>query len=108
MDSVSWSCRPLLDRSTSKKLLFRIQAKEALWYLQNPRRFNPLYGREEALRSFRTLKRQDFNRRDSSPLTISLCRSVAPPMSIPFTNTIGKVGQPVHIFNALRLRHPEK
>ncbi len=42
--------------------------------------------------------------RASSPLTIRRCRSLAPPTSTPLTNTIGKVGQPVHIFRALRLR----
>ena len=33
---------------------------------------------------------------------------VAPPISTPLTKIIGKVGQPVHIFNALRARHMEK
>ncbi len=40
-----------------------------------------------------------------SPLASSRCRSSAPPISTPRTNTIGNVGQPVHIFSALRRRH---
>jgi hypothetical protein len=40
------------------------------------------------------------NRRLSSPLSISFFRSSAPPTSEPLTNTIGSVGQPVHIFSA--------
>jgi hypothetical protein len=35
-------------------------------------------------------------------------RSSAPPTSTPLTKTIGKVGQPVHIFSALRRRHSRK
>ena len=46
----------------------------------------------------------DFN----SPLLISRPRSSAPPTKTPLTNTIGKVGHPVHIFNALRRRQPFK
>ncbi len=41
----------------------------------------------------------------SSPLAISRSRSAAPPTSVPRTNTIGKVGQPAHIFSAVRSRH---
>jgi len=44
------------------------------------------------------------SRRCSSPLAISVSISSAPPTSVPLTNTIGKVGQPVHIFSALRRR----
>ena len=44
------------------------------------------------------------SKRCNSPLAISLARSSAPPTSVPLTKTIGKVGQPVHIFNALRRR----
>src|SRR5438105_545558 len=40
-----------------------------------------------------------------SELAISFSRSLAPPTSVPLTNTMGNVGQPVHIFNALRWRH---
>ena len=40
--------------------------------------------------------------RFSSPLVTSRSSSSAPPISVPLTNTIGKVGQPVHIFSALR------
>ena len=40
----------------------------------------------------------------SAPLSIRRCRSLAPPTNCPRTNTMGKVGQPVHIFNALRRR----
>ena len=51
---------------------------------------------------------QDFNSVCSSPLPINLLRSSAPPTNTPRTNTMGKVGQPVHIFRALRKRHWEK
>ncbi len=44
--------------------------------------------------------------RFSSPLSIRRSRSLAPPIRTPLTNTIGKVGHPVHIFKALRRRHP--
>ena len=40
----------------------------------------------------------------NSPLAINRATSSAPPTSTPLTNTIGKVGQPDHIFNALRRR----
>ena len=40
----------------------------------------------------------------NSPLEIKACTSVAPPTNTPFTNTMGKVGQPVHILSALRSR----
>ena len=40
----------------------------------------------------------------SSPLASNFSTSSAPPTSVPLTNTIGKVGQPVHILSALRLR----
>ena len=43
--------------------------------------------------------------RFNSPVSISRAISDAPPTSVPFTNTIGNVGQPLHIFSALRLRH---
>jgi len=43
-----------------------------------------------------------------SPLSMSACKSLAPPTSTPFTNTIGNVGHPVQIFNALRRRHPDR
>ncbi len=46
--------------------------------------------------------------RASSPLSMSFSRSSAPPTSTPFTNTMGKVGQPVHILSALRRRHSPK
>ena len=42
--------------------------------------------------------------RFSSPLLTRRWRSSAPPTKLPLTNTIGKVGQPAHIFNALRSR----
>ena len=42
------------------------------------------------------------------PLSMSLARSLAPPTSVPFTKTIGKVGQPVHILSALRRRQPPR
>lgn len=44
----------------------------------------------------------------NSPLSISAWSSLAPPTSTPLTNTIGNVGQPVHIFKALRGRHMPK
>jgi hypothetical protein len=47
---------------------------------------------------------QPATMRLSSPLSMSAARSLAPPTSVPLTNTIGKVGQPVHIFSALRSR----
>src|ERR1035437_6818898 len=37
-----------------------------------------------------------------SPLSINPITSVAPPTSTPFTNIMGKVGQPVHSLSALR------
>jgi hypothetical protein len=40
----------------------------------------------------------------NSPLAISAFRSLAPPTSMPLTNTIGNVGQPVHSLSALRSR----
>jgi len=40
-----------------------------------------------------------------SPLWTSFSRSWKPPTSTPLTKIIGKVGQPVHIFSARRLRH---
>ena len=43
--------------------------------------------------------------RFNSPVSIRRPISAAPPTSVPFTNTIGNVGQPLHIFSALRLRH---
>ncbi len=43
--------------------------------------------------------------RCSSPDSIRARVSLAPPISVPLTNTIGKVGQPVHILSALRRRH---
>ncbi len=46
--------------------------------------------------------------RCSSPLASSFSVSAAPPISVPRTKTIGKVGQPVHIFSALRRRHSPK
>ena len=45
-----------------------------------------------------------FTIRVNSPLSISRSRSSAPPINTPLTNTIGKVGHPVHIFKALRRR----
>ena len=45
------------------------------------------------------------SRRLSSPLRTSLARLSAPPTNTPLTNTIGKVAQPVHIFNAPRACH---
>ena len=46
-------------------------------------------------------------RLNSPPLT-SFSSSCAPPISWPLTKTIGKVGQPAHIFSALRRRHSLK
>ena len=46
--------------------------------------------------------------RFSSPLAIKASISLPPPTSTPLTKTIGKVGQPVHIFSALRRRHSLK
>ena len=46
--------------------------------------------------------------RVSSPLVISRSRSSAPPIRTPLTNTIGNVGQPVHIFRLLRRRQSLK
>ncbi len=43
-----------------------------------------------------------------SPLAISRLTSAAPPTNTPFTNTIGKVGHPVHILRALRRRQGPK
>ena len=43
-----------------------------------------------------------------SPFFNNRSRSCAPPTSTPFTNTSGKVGQPVHILSARRRRHCEK
>ena len=43
--------------------------------------------------------------RCSSPDSIRARVSSAPPISVPLTNTIGRVGQPVHILSALRRRH---
>jgi hypothetical protein len=37
-----------------------------------------------------------------SPLSMRRFTSSAPPTNVPLTNTIGKVGHPVHIFNAKR------
>jgi len=44
----------------------------------------------------------------NSPLWITRSRSSAPPIRTPLTNTIGKVGHPVHIFNAVRRRQSLK
>jgi len=44
----------------------------------------------------------------NSPPSISRTRSSAPPTSTPLTNTIGKVGHPVHILRALRRRQPPR
>jgi hypothetical protein len=44
----------------------------------------------------------------NSPLWIRRSRSLAPPIRTPLTNTIGKVGHPVHIFKALRRRQSLK
>ena len=41
----------------------------------------------------------------NSPLAISRARSFAPPTNWPLTKTIGRVGQPLHIFSARRRRH---
>jgi hypothetical protein len=46
--------------------------------------------------------------RGNSPLSMSRASSLAPPMSTPFTNTMGKVGQPVHSLSARRLRQSLK
>src|SRR5882762_235069 len=43
-----------------------------------------------------------YRLRGSSPLSMIFARSLAPPISTPLTNTIGNVGQPVHIFSARR------
>ena len=47
---------------------------------------------------------QPASRVFNSPFSISLRRSRAPPTSMPLTNTIGKVGQPLHILSAVRRR----
>ncbi len=52
--------------------------------------------------------RRHANNFCSSPLSISCCRSLAPPTKVPFTNTRGKVGHPTQIFSARRRRQPEK
>ena len=40
-----------------------------------------------------------------APFFTNRSRSCAPPTSTPFTNTMGRVGQPVHILSARRRRH---
>lgn len=42
----------------------------------------------------------------NSPFAIKASTSCAPPTSTPFTNTMGKVAQPVHSLSALRRRSP--
>ena len=44
----------------------------------------------------------------NSPLWIRRSRSAAPPIRMPLTNIMGKVGHPVHIFKALRRRQSFK
>jgi hypothetical protein len=48
------------------------------------------------------------NIRWSSPEAIKARNSLAPPISVPLTNTMGKVGQPDHILSAVRGFHIEK
>ena len=60
--------------------------------------------RQAGARCCRGVQTYSPNKRLISPLAISASSSDAPPTSEPFTNTIGKVGQPDHIFSALRSR----
>ena len=84
---------------------------------RKPRAPRPRCGTGSALRPVRPApagraaeprQRAQASRRRSSPLSISLTSSAAPPTSTPLTKTIGKVGQPVHIFSALRRRQSLK
>lgn len=45
------------------------------------------------------------NKRLISPLFTKACNSVAPPIKLPATNTIGNVDQPLHSFSAKRGFH---